>query len=162
MFIAGDVELTEIELPNDAAVGAAKVREVPGGVGERDPHLNQLERIHIGFEGLVVVEGVGVMVVVAENDAGELCVHRDERETLDEGADEREFVLDVLGPDRADQDRFFGRVDIGQVRQRRRGRRRGWWRRLEGRFVGGEHGGVSRLRLIVIAEFGGKVRATEP
>lgn len=167
VFVAGDVEVAEIELPDEAAVGTAEVREVPGGVGERDPHLNQFESVDIRFEGFVVVEGVGVVVVVvAEDDAGELGVHGDKREAIYEVADEREFVVNVLGPNRADQDRFL-RVDrrrrVRQTRIGARRRGRGWRRRrqLERWYVGGvsgDHGGVSRLKLMAIAEFGGKIR----
>lgn len=40
MVITRDVEITEIELPDEAAVGASEVGEIPKRVRERDPHLN--------------------------------------------------------------------------------------------------------------------------
>ncbi|GER33755.1 protein translocase subunit SecA [Striga asiatica] len=96
VVVTRDVKVAEIELPYEAAVRAAEVREVPGRVGESDPHLDQLERVHVGLEGLVVLARVGVVLVGAEDDAGKLRVHGDEGEPVDEVADEGEFVTDRI------------------------------------------------------------------
>lgn len=112
VIVSRNVEIAEIELPDEAAVGLAEVGEVPKRVGERDPHLNELERVDIGFESPVPLQGVGVGAVVADNDAGELGVHGNEGIPIDELADEGEFFLEIPVPDWPDYDCLFRVVEL--------------------------------------------------
>lgn len=75
VIITRDVKILEIELPDETATGETEVGEIPKLVGERDPHLNELERVYVRFERLVPVDGVSVGRMVTNNDAGELRIH---------------------------------------------------------------------------------------
>lgn len=83
VIVARNVEIAEIKLPDEAAVGVAEVGEVPERVRERDPHLNELESVDVRFQNLVALERVRVGAVVADDDAGELGVHGDEGISID-------------------------------------------------------------------------------
>lgn len=102
VIIPRDVEISEIELPDEAAVGETEVGEIPKRVRQSDPHLNELERVYVGFESLVVLEGVGIRAMVANNDTRELGIHRNKGIAIDKLAYEGKLILKVAGPDRAD------------------------------------------------------------
>ncbi|WCJ41883.1 hypothetical protein M5689_022722 [Euphorbia peplus] len=88
-----EVKVLEVELP-DEAVGGAEVGEVTVGVGEGEADLDEVEGVNVAFEDVVVVARTGVADMGggwAEDDAGELSVHGDVREVVDEVADEVEF-----------------------------------------------------------------------
>ena len=89
--VTRDVEISEVEFP-DEGVGGAEGGKVSGVVGKGKADLNQVEAVDVGFEygvvrdGLAVAEG-GVAGVGTHDDTGELGVHRDERERIDDGSD---------------------------------------------------------------------------
>ena len=91
MGVTRDVEIFEVEFP-DEGVGGAEGGKVSGVVGKGKADLNQVEAVDVGFEygvvrdGLAVAEG-GVAGVGTHDDTGELGVHRDERERIDDGSD---------------------------------------------------------------------------
>lgn len=91
------------------------------GIGEGEADLDEVEEVDVGLEDGVVGGGVAEAEGFgggADDDAGELGVHGDEGVPVDEEADQVEFGLDVVRPDRADYDRL-----------RCRRRRRHWrWR----------------------------------
>ena len=91
--VGGEVELAEVELPDAvlAVVGTAG-REVSSLVGEREAELDHLEQVDVRSQGLVVVLGVGFESSDrSADDPGELGVHRDEREVVDDVANQSHF-----------------------------------------------------------------------
>lgn len=91
MGVTRYVEVSEVELP-DKGVGGAECGKVSHLIGESKTDLDQVEAVDVGFKHgvvrgwLAVAEG-GVAGVGAHDDAGELGVHRDEREGVDDGSD---------------------------------------------------------------------------
>ncbi|CAA6667613.1 unnamed protein product [Spirodela intermedia] len=78
VVIPSRVEVPEVELPDEPAAAAeSQVRQVPAGVGEGEPHLDQLQGVDVGLEAAVPLlrrrqEGVHRRLV---NHSGELRVH---------------------------------------------------------------------------------------
>lgn len=106
--VAVNVELPEIELPDYRAAGGRRGGEVPGGVGEGEAELQEVEEVDVGAEGVVVgVSGLLEVPEVADDNAGELGVHGDVGEVVNDVADHSELRLKVSGPHVADLDGVF-------------------------------------------------------
>ena len=60
MGVAIDVEVAEVELPDESAPAdsAAEIGEVSVGVGESETDLDEAESVDVGFEKLVEVTRV--------------------------------------------------------------------------------------------------------
>jgi len=102
--VTGDVEVGEVELPDEAVMGT-EIGEVTKGVGKGEADLDEVEGVDVGFEEEVVIGGSeaahgGVQLRRGTKDeAGEFGVHGDEREVVDEVPDELELGFQVVGPD---------------------------------------------------------------
>ena len=91
--VGGEIELAEVELPDAVllVVGTAG-REVSSLVGEGETELDHLEQVDVRSQCLVVVLGVGFECSDrSADDTGELRVHRDEREVVDDVANQSHF-----------------------------------------------------------------------
>lgn len=91
MGVTRDVEVSEVELP-DEAVGGAECGKVSHLIGESKTDLDQVEAVDVGFKHSVVrgwfsVAKRGVTGVGAHNHTGELGVHRYKRERVYDGSD---------------------------------------------------------------------------
>lgn len=82
----------KVELPGMCAGGRVAVL-----VDERDAQLDYLEQVDVAAQRLKVVVGrVEEGADGARNDAGELCVHGDERVLCNQRADDAELALEVV------------------------------------------------------------------
>lgn len=103
--VAADVELPEVELPDDGAAGVGGGGEAARSVEEGEAELEEVEAVDVGADVLVV--GVGELLEgpgVVDDDAGELGVHGDEREVVDDVSDHVDLRFEVSGPHIADLD----------------------------------------------------------
>ncbi|KAK3447000.1 hypothetical protein EUGRSUZ_A02610 [Eucalyptus grandis] len=116
LHVARRVEIPKIELPDVRALGA-EVGEVALAVRQREPDLDHVHPVDVRLEEAVVAlrrrqrsaaaapaGGAG-----ADHGAGELGVHGDDREPVDDGPDQRELGLEVGVEDGPDRDRLRSR-----------------------------------------------------
>ena len=97
-----DVELAEVELPDargGGGGGGAARGEVALLVGEGESQLDELEHVDVLLQRLVM-EIVAVLEVSdgAEHDPGELRVHGDVRVIVNDLANQRELLLQIIVP----------------------------------------------------------------
>jgi hypothetical protein len=101
-----EIEFSEIELP-DAILVSATGREVALFIGESEAKLDHLEDVDVRLQGFVVVISVGFESSDrSDDDAGELSVHGDVREVVDDISDQIHFFLKVIVPDFANLNRI--------------------------------------------------------
>jgi len=111
--VARVVELAEVELPDAAAAASTEGRQLAARPGEGEAELDEVQHVNVGLEGGVVVVGGGAEGADGPaDDARELRVHRDERELVDDVADQRELLLQVVRPHLPDLHRL---VVVGLV-----------------------------------------------
>lgn len=106
--VSRHVEVSEIEFPNIHILGA-QIRQIAIVVREREADLNQIQTIDVGLEHEVVRVGFPVtecrvVGVGSDNDARKLGVHWNQRVIVDDGPDQFELGVEVIGPDRPGQD----------------------------------------------------------
>lgn len=77
--VARDVEITEIEFP-DETVGRAQMRKIAMGVGESEADLDEIQSVDVGLKNVVMMRraaliSVGRIVRRAEDETREFGVH---------------------------------------------------------------------------------------
>ena len=115
MGVAIDVEVAEVELPDELTPVGAEIGEVAVGVGESEADLDEAESVDVGFEEVVEVTGVSAAEkswLRLVNNAGKLSVHGDEGEIFDDSADQLKLRVEILSPDRTNHDRT---ATIGEI-----------------------------------------------
>lgn len=105
--VTRQVEIPEVELPNEG-VGGTESGEVAVGVGEGEADLDKVQNVDVWLEETVVVGGASARWIGgrarAEDDAGKLRIHGNERESMVELSDEAEFVFQIEIPNLTDLD----------------------------------------------------------
>lgn len=77
-------------------------------VGEGEPELDYLQNVDVHPQGFVVVIGVRFEGSDwSDDDSGELCVHGDVREIVDDFTDQIHLLLQVIVPDFANLNRVI-------------------------------------------------------
>jgi len=97
MRMTRDIELTEVEFPNEA-MGGSKGWKVAMIVWKGQSNLDEMNTVHIGFHHRIVILWLSECWMRLKDDTRKLCVYRDERKEPNHPTDQLEFYFEIVGP----------------------------------------------------------------